>query len=574
MAEPKPTVPPEAFLNFTLSGFRCFRERTSFEETRKVNVIAGENNTGKSTLLVPLRNLTTIRHPLPVPYHGVGQLGSTVISTVRFEPGDVSHGANQFQIEFHDERLGESRTLLGTRGQVRARTGAQMVRLEPKHSKGTSLEDSLWEAVVNIVFVPPRRRVRELLHETDAPTPSENIIDGTTALARVLDWTNPGTEGGAQARDGESMLQQVESLLGTLLGTKARVRALPRARDLEIEMGGQSVALRRLGAGIEQALIFAMLLVEYPKALLLIEEPENFLHPTVQRRLLQQLLDREGYSVVTTHSNHVLDVRDDRIAYFRTYRVNPRSCSVERFQSNRRYKALWDLGVRPSSLFESNALVWVEGPSDAIYIRRWLELHGEGKKLVEGVDYSFAYHAGSLLRSFYVDWGGDGSREPQDIVDFCAVHPNFFIVADRDSEGGEIGHEYLRKLGADERTKGIAWVTGGREVENYVPVRLLEIYLSKQASPRQAIVNAVSQEQAAGRRLWQVLNQIADNEHRSEYPAKVGFAIWVTSEMEEQDLDTLDLRAQIDRLVDFIHKANDPGGKAGRGEAEVSDSTL
>lgn len=45
-----------------------------------------------------------------------------------------------------------------------------------------------------------------------------------------------------------------------------------------------------------------------------------------------------------------------------------------------------DLGYRPSDLLQANAIIWVEGPSDRIYINHWLDQ--QAPDLVEGIDYS------------------------------------------------------------------------------------------------------------------------------------------------------------------------------------------
>src|SRR5690606_787997 len=103
--------------------------------------------------------------------------------------------------------------------------------------------------------------------------------------------------------------------------------------------------------------------------------------------------------------------------------------------------------------------------------------------------YSFAFHAGSLLKSFFLDWDATGPPAQSGVVDICAVHPNFYIVADRDARGTDVGHPYLTALLQDERARDVTWITHGKEIENYIPVSLLTRYLTEAANPRQPVPN-------------------------------------------------------------------------------------
>ena len=58
---------------------------------------------------------------------------------------------------------------------------------------------------------------------------------------------------------------------------------------------------------------------------------------------------------------------------------------------------LRDLRYQASDLLQTNGIIWVEGPSNRIYINRWLEL--SGSKFTEGVDYSIMFYGGACLAS-------------------------------------------------------------------------------------------------------------------------------------------------------------------------------
>src|SRR5664280_1308312 len=91
------------FLDYTLEGFRCFRNRTEFREPRHVNIICGANNSGKSTLLLPLRRVTA-PHNLPEvpPFRDdILVADRNMLEQLRFQVEDISHGCGQFRVIFH-----------------------------------------------------------------------------------------------------------------------------------------------------------------------------------------------------------------------------------------------------------------------------------------------------------------------------------------------------------------------------------------------------------------------------------------------------------------------------------------
>lgn len=402
-------------LDFSVEGFRCFRERADLRDPGHVNVIAGSNNSGKSTLLSVLRRMTTTHFQPVQRYRGVGHTSGDEIDMLRFPPSDVSQGLEGFRFTFHKAIEGGA-VLAGTLAQrIPVRGGIIRILFAPmgrelgedpqayKDPQRRAMNAVLQTAGRKIVFIPARRRVQPLLHESELEDPEESAFDGAVVLPRLLGYANPSQEFGV-VDDARAKLRAIEDTMSSLLDRHVRLTPLPVERDVEVTVAGKTVGLQRLGAGLEQLLVFAVAFVEHRDDLLLVEEPENFLHPTLQRRVLEHLLRRDGDSVVTTHSNHLLDVHDARIVYYRTFHRlgEPPQAGVERVSGDRRYDFLWDLGVRPSSMFEANTVCWVEGPSDAILLRAWLSLMPEAADLIEGVHFTFGFHAGSLLDKFFI----------------------------------------------------------------------------------------------------------------------------------------------------------------------------
>lgn len=57
------------------------------------------------------------------------------------------------------------------------------------------------------------------------------------------------------------------------------------------------------------------------------------------------------------------------------------------------------MDVKASDILQSNGIIWVEGPSDRIYLKRWLELFTPNE-YEEGKHYQFLYYGGRLLSQY------------------------------------------------------------------------------------------------------------------------------------------------------------------------------
>ena len=582
------------FLNFTVEGFRCFREPTTFSDAGKLSFLAGANNSGKSALMLPLRRLTTPHYPVEEPFYGTSRWSGDELSIVRFVPDDISYGSERLKVTFHEALEG---LVLATRRQnspplpsvpaavlegtlqQRYHTGALRMYCNSVKSVDCEYIDDdeqpgritfsalLSEFKKSICYIPDKRQLSNCLSVSECPRRNEETFDGALGLPLLLKYATPPRR---QADVADEYGQRIESIctaFSRLLGTRARVHPVAGERDIQLEIDGSISSYRDLGAGLEQLLILAVASVEYPRALLIVEEPELFLHPTLQRRLAEFFLERDGPTICTTHSNHLLDIKSDDVAYFRTYVDSRANTSrVERVSTTKNHTALWDLGVRPSSLFESNATIWVEGPSDAILLRAWLSLL-EGFDLTEGLHFSFNFHAGSLLHKYFLDLEDEDAmlRSPERIVNMYDVHPNVFVVADSDGNAKQtIGHPYLSSFLEHAPKDAPIWITAGKEVENYLPDWVFRRYLVDRSSPRVPFESHTAVDEATLRwsRFWEIINETGSKKVLSGYPNKVGFASWASLQLHQwreveyatDPLEVLDLRDRLVELAEFIRE--------------------
>jgi len=96
-----------------------------------------------------------------------------------------------------------------------------------------------------------------------------------------------------------------------------------------------------------------------------------------------------------------------------------------------------NLGTKGSDLLQTNGVIWVEGPSDVIYIKKWLEMYAcENDKfsLQQGRDYEFQMFGGTLLDSLcLIHEEEDEDESYKKLVSMFSFSRNAFVVIDSDT---------------------------------------------------------------------------------------------------------------------------------------------
>lgn len=202
------------------------------------------------------------------------------------------------------------------------------------------------------------------------------------------------------------------------------------------------------------------------------EELENNLHPALQRRLLSYLRNiAEEHGCIfflTTHSNVEIDLfskdKQAQILHVIHDGIKATSRTVKTYIENR--GILDDLDVRASDLLQSNGIIWVEGPSDRIYLNCWIELWSNGK-LHEGNHYQCVFYGGRLLAHL-------SSEDPELVeegVSILRTNRNCAILIDSDkrTQQARLNDTKRRVISEVGDNDGFSWVTKGKEIENYIP---------------------------------------------------------------------------------------------------------
>lgn len=95
------------------------------------------------------------------------------------------------------------------------------------------------------------------------------------------------------------------------------------------------------------------------------------------------------------------------------------------------------LGCKGADLLQCNGVIWVEGPSDVIYIRKWLEMFArENSKPVpcQGRDYEFQMYGGTLLDSICLAKNETNANDQlKKLVEIFSFSRNAYVLIDSDA---------------------------------------------------------------------------------------------------------------------------------------------
>jgi hypothetical protein len=385
-------------------------------------------------------------------------------------------------------------------------------------------------------------------------------------------------------RDERRRIQEYENFLsGTLLEGKAVTLTPHKSHVLHVTIDGEEHAIHDVGDGLQSAIIltFEPFVRRDKPCMFFIEEPELFLHPGLQRHIIEFFLDCKNHLFFfTTHSNHFLGMSFDYEGLsIYNFQRNASTSQPDRPRflvtpvSRGHHSSLELLGVRNSSVFLVNATIWVEGVTDRRYFRKFLELyrkHCESpdvlpeediRRLEEDLHYAFVEYGGANLPHWSFSPSSDdasartpANERPIEVRTLCA---RAIVIRDDDetsTSDGKKGKRRQNELLEGELGERIL-LTPGREIENLLPPQVIAAIVKQKfpAAQPESWTRADYRDQRLGRFLDEKTG--ANGAWGGQYGTlkqKTEFCTRAIQHMDELGLTFADLDDEVQEMVKRI----------------------
>jgi len=568
---------------FGISGYRSFGKSVQrIGPLSKINIFAGQNNTGKSNVLNYLmyqygpifKSVQT--HTKPTELNEIDRPIRDWDRIVRVEIG-IAHASDNYKKILED--LKEERNLLLwldkiLKSEVLSKgTNVTWIPLEAQSSDVFSINkeaiiglvnelpdprqwQNLWmrltnqgqgdlkqhwipqtlDRIIGRLILPAFSIIPSVRRYSQESTDKNDDFSGIGIITKLAKLQNPNF----REQKLKGSFTKINDFVRLVTGNQTAILEIPHdGSDILVNMDGKILPLTSLGTGIHEVIILASAATVLKDQIVCIEEPELHMHPELQKKFIEYL-DKETTNqyFITTHSGSILDRPNTSIFHVALDKgasiVTPVSSAAQRFS------VCADLGYRASDLVQSNCIIWVEGPSDRIYLKWWIK--SLDLDLVEGVHYSIMFYGGRLLSHLTAN-----DPEVNEFISLRRLNQNISIVidSDRKSKKKDINDTKKRVCAEFEAGSGLAWITAEREIENYIDRNIIETAV-KEIHPS---VDSIS----CRTKYDDPLNGFTKTKAKVLVD-KIKLAHKVVQNPVNWDI--LDLREKSENLVDFVRVSN------------------
>lgn len=376
--------------------------------------------------------------------------------------------------------------------------------------------------------------------EEKRPKTETQILSGDGAIKKLAAMQNPDHSRHDQRRN---QFEKIQNFVRLITDDSTAELSVPHSQDkILVRLNKQPfLPLSDLGSGVEQVVLHAISTTFANDSVVTFEEPELHLHPVLQRQLLKYLAtETTNQYFISTHSAHMIDELHANV--FQVKLTDGQSVIEYANTDAARHQLCRELGYKPSDIVQSNCTIWVEGPSDKVYLQHWIK--NKDPILQNRLHYSIMFYGGKLLSHL----SADNTDDPvENLIQLRLMNRQIAVVIDSDKTKADqdIRTTKSRVVSEIRNNGGFAWVTQGREIENYVnPATLREAV--EEVAPGRGAATGTGQFRRA-------LPTIKKGSKSTVNKIQVAHAV----ASRECDFDRYDLDEQITSLCKFIREAND-----------------
>ncbi|MGK3724624.1 AAA family ATPase [Stenotrophomonas sp. 6O] len=502
-----------------IKGLNCFtQEFCGFDEFRTINVIIGRNNTGKSQLVKLIGILCADERRNTnetITYEFRATLDEPTVKRalgrVKIHSGSLAEETYKIWSTYAPRLIGSQAKWRESSSRFIAPKDFTLGPADPSEERAPySLPDEIKIAIKDTLLTIESPYKSKAFRQLSADRDIQDEVSsgelglqpggaGATNIIRshLINASNIMNNRALIQDDLRKALNEIFGQDGNFVAISVHQHNDSRWEIFLEEKDKGLIPLSSSGSGLKTVILVLLNLIVIPaltgrnksEFVFAFEELENNLHPALLRRLLSfiERFSREHKCTIflTTHSSVTLDhfARSESAQFVRVSHNGNHATTQTITAHLDRSLVVGELGARASDILQANGIIWVEGPSDAIYINHWIHLISEGS-IIEGRDYACAFYGGSLLARLTLE---DPTRpNPEDLIRLLALNRNAAIVCDSDksSEDSELKLRVLQaKEQVDALPYGFIWITDGKEIENYLPGSVIASSLNIQSAP-------------------------------------------------------------------------------------------